>query len=200
MFRKLALVAAVAAAMSVSACGGQAEPTSDSLTTSAGSQPALTTSLPTLTRTSSAAPVTETVTETASAPDAPVTAVDPSTFEDGNGISWTSPTGNIACRISSLDYGSGCQAADAPVPPGASCTNSTFTVDQLTKGFFMKQSTIEPACFNQGVFYSQTPKVLQYNQSIAMNGYTCASREDGMTCTNDGGFGFQLSAQVARLF
>ncbi|GGF99706.1 hypothetical protein GCM10007304_12010 [Rhodococcoides trifolii] len=200
MFRTLALTATAALALTLTACGGQADTPPDAVSTSTAGQPAPTSSLPTLTRTSSAAPATETVTETASAPDAPITAVDPATFDDGNGISWTSPSGNIACRISSLEYGSGCQAADAPVPPGASCTNPTFTVDQLTKGYFMKQSTIEPACFNQGVFYSQTPKVLQYNESISMNTYTCVSREDGMTCTNDGGFGFQLSAQVARLF
>ncbi|MGU3434995.1 hypothetical protein ACNHUS_18505 [Actinomycetes bacterium M1A6_2h] len=199
MSRTLALVAAIATALTVAACGGQTPAPPDSPTTSAAAQPT-TSSPPTLTRTNSTQTETQTVTEPAPATPAPVAAVDPSTYDDGNGISWTSPSGNIACRISSLEYGSGCQAADAPVPPGASCTNPTFTVDQLTKGFFMKQSTIEPACFNQGVFYSQAPKVLQYNQSIAMNNYTCVSREDGMTCTNDGGFGFQLSAQVARLF
>jgi ABC-type transport system substrate-binding protein len=197
MSRTLVLIAAIATTLTVAACGGQTPAPSVSPTTSAAAEQT-TSSPPTLTRTSSTQ--TETETETVTQPATTVVAVDPSTFEDGNGISWTSPSGNIACRISSLEYGSGCQAADAPVPPGASCTNPTFTVDQLTKGFFMKQSTIEPACFNQGVFYSPTPKVLQYNQSIAMNSYTCVSREDGMTCTNDDGFGFQLSAQVARLF
>ncbi len=111
-------------------------------------------------------------------------AVDPAVLSaDGNGITWVSPSGNIWCRISEGEYGSGCQARDAPVPNGATCVNPTFTVEQLSKGFYLHPDSVQPACFNQGVFTTEHPTALEYGQSVTTGGYTCISRRSGMACT-----------------
>ncbi|MFF1555531.1 DUF6636 domain-containing protein [Rhodococcus erythropolis] len=127
--------------------------------------------------------------------------VDPTLFAaDDNGIAWITPTRNIWCRISPGTYGSGCQARNAPVPEGATCVNPTFTVDQLSKGFYLMPDRVEPSCFNQGVFTTEHPKVLQYEHTVHYQGYSCTSRTIGMTCTNGTGHGFELSMQTARSF
>ncbi|OZC86191.1 hypothetical protein CH304_06100 [Rhodococcus sp. 15-649-1-2] len=127
--------------------------------------------------------------------------VDPATLAaDGNGIAWTSPTKNISCRISSDTYGSGCQSRDAPVPRGAACTNPTFTVDELSKGFFLHPDRVEPTCFNQGVFASEFPVVLEYDQSVTFDGYTCTSRRTAMMCSTANGHGFELSRETANWY
>ncbi|WP_037163580.1 DUF6636 domain-containing protein [Rhodococcoides fascians] len=144
---------------------------------------------------------------TPTAPTAPteqveqVEQVDPATLAaDGNGIAWTSPTKNISCRISSDTYGSGCQSRDAPVPRGAACTNPTFTVDELSKGFFLHPDRVEPTCFNQGVFASEFPVVLEYDQSVTFDGYTCTSRRTAMMCSTANGHGFELSRETANWY
>ncbi len=129
-------------------------------------------------------------------------AVDPAVLSaDGNGITWVSPSGNIWCRISEGEYGSGCQARDAPVPNGATCVNPTFTVEQLSKGFYLHPDSVQPACFNQGVFTTEHPTALEYGQSVTTGGYTCISRRSGMACTTAGGdHGFELSTETASWF
>lgn len=131
-----------------------------------------------------------------------VTAVDPADFamETRDGVEWVSPSRNIYCHITEGEFSSGCQAADAPVPDGANCTNPTFTVDQLSKGFFMSPNKATPNCFNQGVFGGDPDQILPYDHSISYNGFTCTSREDAMMCDAGGGHGFVLSMQEARAY
>lgn len=132
---------------------------------------------------------------------APVTPVDPAVFDDnGGGVAWKSPTGQISCRLATKTFESGCQSRTAPVPDGANCVNPTFTVDQLSKGFVMQNDTVTPLCFNQGVFSIEFPQVLPYEHSITFDDITCTSRESGMSCTNGLGHGFVLSMQEARQF
>ncbi|MCZ4078421.1 hypothetical protein O1W68_10755 [Rhodococcus sp. H36-A4] len=157
-------------------------------------------STPALTVTTDPEPVESTDTNVAD-PSNDVRAVDPSSLSaDGYGIAWVSPSGNIWCRISEGTYGSGCQARDAPVPDGANCVNPTFTVEQLSKGFYLHPDSVEPSCFNQGVFTTEHPTVLEYGQSVTTGGYTCVSRRSGMACATDNGHGFELSAESAPWF
>ncbi|WP_261392671.1 DUF6636 domain-containing protein [Rhodococcus sp. BP22] len=157
-------------------------------------------STPALTVTTNPEPVEATNTNGID-PNNDVLAVDPASLSaDGYGIAWVSPSGNIWCRISEGTYGSGCQARDAPVPDGANCVNPTFTVEQLSKGFFLHPDSVEPSCFNQGVFTTEHPTVLEYGQSVTTGGYTCVSRRSGMGCTTGNGHGFELSTESAPWF
>lgn len=129
--------------------------------------------------------------------------MDPALFADTGGyggVVFNSPSKKIYCRIAEGEYSSGCQSGTAPVPVGANCTNPTFTVDQLSKGFFLMPDKVVPTCFNQGVFGSEFPHTLQYNESISWNGFTCTSRESGMFCATSNGHGFELSDEIATWY
>ncbi|MDJ0395025.1 hypothetical protein QMK17_17005 [Rhodococcus sp. G-MC3] len=140
-------------------------------------------------------PQTQQVTKSESAP---VTVVDPAGFaQEGNGIAWVSPSGKIFCRIAEGQYSSGCQSGSAPIPAGADCVTPSFTIDQLSKGFYLNPGLVTPTCFNQGTFGSENSKVLGYNESISSGGFTCTSRMDAMVCDAGGGHGFSLSMQAA---
>lgn len=186
-------VLAACALVGVAACGSQPQPApSEAIATAAPPSAAVVTS-------ANSPVASSAVTSTPAAPA--VTAVDPADFSaDGNGIAWTSPTGKIWCRISPGEFGSGCQSYTAPVPDGADCVSPTFTIDQLTKGFYLTPTTVLPTCFNQGVFSTEFPSVLPYDMSVTTDGYTCTSRETGMTCMTPTGHGFEMSMQVARSF
>nr|WP_296775532.1 hypothetical protein [Rhodococcus sp. (in: high G+C Gram-positive bacteria)] len=192
-------VLAACALVGVAACGSQPQPApSEAIATAAPSQAIATAAPPTTAvATSSNSPaMSSTATSTPAA-----TAVDPADFSaDGYGIAWESPTGKIWCRIAPGEYGSGCQSYTAPVPDGADCVSPTFTIDQLTKGFYLTPTIVLPTCFNQGVFTTEFPKILPYDMSVTTDGYTCTSRETGMTCTTPTGHGFEMSMQVARSF
>lgn len=202
MMRRTFIVLSALAALT--ACGNQndaADPTaaapistvspgvaSPGVTTTTASQPAV------------AAPPTSTEISNAPTENAvAITAVDPADFpmENRAGVAWVSPSGNIYCHITEGEFSSGCQANDAPVPAGANCTNPTFTIDQLTKGFFLAPSKVTPTCFNQGVFGGDPKQILPYDHSISYDGYTCTSREAAMVCDAGGGHGFVLSKEEA---
>ncbi|MFT3715076.1 MAG: hypothetical protein QM774_03760 [Gordonia sp. (in: high G+C Gram-positive bacteria)] len=115
-------------------------------------------------------------------------------------VAFVSPSGNVWCRLGAGQYSAGCQAEKAPIPAGADCRgNDMNPVDSLTRGFYLDGEKVTPSCFNQGVFASPERKPLPYGYTITANGYTCTSREDGMTCnTPSGEHGFVLSMQEAR--
>ncbi|WP_018178864.1 DUF6636 domain-containing protein [Jongsikchunia kroppenstedtii] len=130
---------------------------------------------------------------------------DPAHYRDGIGddVAFVSPTKNIWCRLGAAKFTAGCQAKDAPVPAGAekSCAgNEMYPPNSLSRGFWFEGDSVVPSCFNQGIFTSPHPKALPYGYTISANGYTCTSREDGMTCTNGSGHGFVMSMQQARQF
>ncbi|MDF0529916.1 hypothetical protein P0W64_11080 [Tsukamurella sp. 8F] len=134
-----------------------------------------------------------------------LTAADPAEYHNGDGgdVAFISPTKNIWCRLGAGKYEAGCQAMKAPIPEGAGdrCKgNDMYPQSSLSRGFYLRGNTVEPACFNQGVFTSPNPKVLPYQSTIEANGYTCTSRETGITCTTSNGRGFVLSMQEARAF
>jgi hypothetical protein len=146
---------------------------------------------------------TETVAKN-TVPGPEIQAVDPDAFRPGGyqgDVVFTSPTGNIWCRLGKGDYNAGCQARHAPVPPGADCDgNEYYPADMLSRGFYLFPNSVLPTCFNQGVFTAEHAKALPYGKSISANGYTCVSRVTEMTCLNPAEHGFQLSMQFAGIF
>ncbi|WP_415977012.1 hypothetical protein [Rhodococcus sp. 077-4] len=211
MIRKFAL-AAVLTTAALTACGSQEAPAADSApTASVAAQipapPQVTIAAPSNTGgddsdASAEAPATSSPKGADPANNtAPITPVDTSPYSvHGNEVAWKSPSGNIHCKIGSGPFSSGCQSAVAPVPDGSGddcAPNTTFTVDMLSKGFYLDPGKVTPTCFNQGVFAFEDAKALEYNTSITFNGFTCFSRVEAMICDAGGGHGFVLSMQQA---
>ncbi|WP_155289645.1 hypothetical protein [Rhodococcoides fascians] len=214
MIRRTALLAAAATltAVTLTACGSDDAPAAAPAPTAASQNsapPQVTVAAPTQTSGSNAggesgAPAATESTPTAADPGnntAPITPVDPaSLIVPGNQVAWKSPSGKIYCKIGSGPFSSGCQSSDAPVPDGAEADcapNSTFSVDMLSKGFYLDPGKVTPTCFNQGVFGAEDAQVLEYNTSVSYNGFTCFSRVEAMICDAGGGHGFVLSMQQA---
>ncbi|MDV8023828.1 hypothetical protein [Rhodococcus sp. IEGM 1330] len=211
MVRKLALAAVLTTAV-LTACGNQDAPAADPApTTSVAAQipapPQVTIAAPSNAGTegsgeSAEAPAATSETDADPANNtAPITPVDPARYTAyGNQVGWKSPSGNIYCKIGTGPFSSGCQSSNAPVPDGAEadCSpNSTFTVDMLSKGFYLDPGKVTPTCFNQGVFGVENAQPLEYNTSITFNGFTCFSRVEAMICDAGGGHGFVLSMEQA---
>lgn len=211
MIRKLAL-AAVLTTAALTACGNQDPPAADPApTTSVAAQipapPQVTIAAPSATGSEGSVESAEAPAGTrATASDpasntAPITPVDPARYSAyGDQVGWKSPSGNIYCKIGTGPFSSGCQSSSAPVPDGAEAgcaPNSTFSVDMLSKGFYLEPGKVTPTCFNQGVFGVENAQPLEYNTSITFNGMTCFSRVEAMICDAGGGHGFVLSMQQA---
>ncbi|MBY4131003.1 hypothetical protein HQO83_21645 [Rhodococcus fascians] len=213
MFRRTALLAATAAlAVALTACGSEDAPAAAPPPTAESqisAPPQVTAAAPTQTGendegSESGAPAATESTPAAADPGnntAPITPVDPaSLIVPGNQVAWKSPSGKIYCKIGSGPFSSGCQSSEAPVPDGAEADcapNSTFSVDMLSKGFYLDPGKVTPTCFNQGVFGAEDAQVLEYNTSVSYNGFTCFSRVEAMICDAGGGHGFVLSMQQA---
>nr|WP_314145212.1 hypothetical protein [uncultured Rhodococcus sp.] len=216
MIRKTALIAAAASltALALTACGSEDAPAaapapSTSVAAQIPAPPQVTIAAPTDTGGDSPggqaeAPAATGSTSTAADPAsnaAPITPVDPARYSAyGDQVGWKSPSGNIYCKIGTGPFSSGCQSSSAPVPDGAEADcapNSTFTVDMLSKGFYIEPGKVTPTCFNQGVFGVENAQPLEYNTSITFNGMTCFSRVEAMICDAGGGHGFVLSMQQA---
>ena len=213
MFRRSALLAATAAvALAMTACGSEDAPAA--APTPAPSAPSQTPAPPQVTIAAPSDAGDDGSSESAEVPapagaaatdpannTEPITPVDPATYSvSGEQVAWKSPSGNVYCKIGSGPFSSGCQASDAPVPAGAEADcapNTTFSVDMLSKGFYLDPGKVTPTCFNQGVFGFEGQKVLEYNHSVTFNGFTCFSRVEAMICDAGGGHGFVLSMQQA---
>lgn len=210
-FSKLTLTAVLTTA-ALTACGNQDAPAAAPPTSAAAQIPAspqVTVAAPTDSTDGDAEGGTEATQATESNPTAadpanntaPLTPVDPARYSAyGNQVGWKSPSGNIYCKIGNGPFSSGCQSSSAPVPDGAEADcapNSTFSVDMLSKGFYLEPGKVTPTCFNQGVFGVENAQPLEYNTSITFNGMTCFSRVEAMICDAGGGHGFVLSMQQA---
>ncbi|MDZ7912606.1 MAG: hypothetical protein U5O16_12355 [Rhodococcus sp. (in: high G+C Gram-positive bacteria)] len=210
MFRRTALIAALAA-FTLTACGGEdppaaAPPPATAAVSQIPAPPQVTIAAPPAGSgddSSEPAQAPATANPQQQVPDpasntAPITPVDPARYSAyGNQVGWKSPSGNIYCKIGDSEFSSGCQASDAPVPDGANCDTPSFTIDQLGKGFYMTPGKVTPTCFNQGEFGVENAQPLEYNTSITFNGFTCFSRVEAMVCDAGGGHGFVLSMQQA---
>jgi hypothetical protein len=209
MTRKFALAALLTTA-ALTACGSQEAPAaapapSTSVAAQIPAPPQVTIAAPSSTGDGPvdppAAPIPMPTAADPASNTAPITPVDPPAYSvHGNEVAWESPSGNVYCKIGSGPFSSGCQANDAPVPAGSGndcAPNTTFTVDMLSKGFYLDPGKVTPTCFNQGVFAFEDAKALEYNTSITFNGFTCFSRVEAMICDAGGGHGFVLSMQQA---
>lgn len=121
----------------------------------------------------------------------------------GGDVYFRSPTGNIHCRLGDWTVATaGCQAKEAPVPPGGEkeCAgNEIYPASSLSRGYLLYPDRVRPICFNQGYLGAPNAKTLPYNSSVAVNGYTCTSRVEGVTClTAAGAHGFFMSLQTMR--
>lgn len=218
MIRRLTLAVGAVALTALAACGSQDAPPPTAASAPATSAATQATALPQVTapaqvtiaappdgsNDSGGTPAPANPNPSAADPannTAPITPVDPTAFAvPDNQVAWKSPSGKIYCKIGTGPFSSGCQASGAPVPDGAGedcAPNSTFTVDMLSKGFYLEPQSVRPTCFNQGVFGAEYAQVLEYNTSITYNGFTCYSRTEGMVCDAGGGHGFLLSMQQA---
>ncbi|MBW4781117.1 hypothetical protein KZO37_17280 [Rhodococcus fascians] len=133
-FWKLTLTAVLTTA-ALTACGSQEAPAADpapstSVAVQMPAPPQVTIAAPTDSTDGDAEGGTEAPQATESNPTAadpanntaPITPVDPARYSAyGNQVGWKSPSGNIYCKIGYIEFSSGCQAADAPIPDGANC-------------------------------------------------------------------------------
>lgn len=211
-------VAFAAAALVLTACSSSDAPAAEPSTTSAAAQvsglPQVTLAAPlegttpdgTTDEAGPPAAAPSTATNPADGADpasntAPITPVDPALYSAyGDQVGWKSPSGNVFCKIGPVPSSSGCQSANAPVPAGAEADcapNSTFSVDMLSKGFYLDPGKVTPTCFNQGIFGVENARTLEYDTSIAFDGFTCYSRVEAMICDAGDGHGFVLSMQQA---
>lgn len=132
-----------------------------------------------------------------------VTTVPAGRFETAPGeYYFRTPSGNIFCGIRTAPdtppvMVAGCQAR-VSVPPavGPACTNANNDAHLVS----FVDGRAEHRCTNQGIFVGVgDPPVLRYGQALAVGGYRCTSRVDGVTCvTDDDSAGFMLSREVNR--
>ena len=139
--------------------------------------------------------------EAPSKAEAPVN-VDPAAFygpsASGPGYMFKSPTDNVTCGLAfdNVQIPYGCQArVSVPSNTGVTCLNGGNSVysSQLVSGAAISQCVNQPFYVGgSGTGENLGGPVLQYGQSITVNGTTCTSEEVGMTCTG-GSFGFTLA-------
>lgn len=104
---------------------------------------------------------------------------------------FSSPTGNITCMIADFDGGPTvrCDLAESNITQQHDCggTGDWGWAVSLLRG--------EPAsmiCVSDTVMAPGLP-VLAYGDSTTVDGLTCTSRENGMTCRDDAGHQFRLA-------
>ncbi|MDJ0395024.1 hypothetical protein QMK17_17000 [Rhodococcus sp. G-MC3] len=128
--------------------------------------------------------------------------VDARDFERGDGqYFFKTPSGNAFCAFHSSNAPGtdvGCQVHySVPGNTGRLCLNTennTYGV-QIRNG-----GTVEQICTNQGIFVNTDPRVLEYGQTIGVQGDICRSTEAGVTCYSGSGSGFMISRDVNIAF
>lgn len=144
-----------------------------------------------------------------SAPSAPTdgrfTPVGAAKFQLDGGHYFQSPTGNIMCGIlSTAPYGVGCQLrkADYITPKLPDCTDAP----NRKVAVHLLEGKTEFLCTSQGIFVgipqdgsAAGGAVLNYGESLTVNGYTCSSSSQGVRCVG-GSHGFAISADDQHTF
>ncbi|MFC9965509.1 DUF6636 domain-containing protein [Nocardia ignorata] len=133
------------------------------------------------------------------------TPVDASKFQLDGGHYFRSPSGNIYCGIlTQAPYGVGCQLASTNYisPKLPNCTDAP---DRKVAAHLYEGKS-ELLCTSQGIFVGipqdGSPAggaVLNYGQSLTVNGYTCDSSSQGVRCMARG-HGFAISADDQHTF
>ncbi|MFC4124062.1 DUF6636 domain-containing protein [Nocardia rhizosphaerae] len=144
-----------------------------------------------------------------SAPSAPTddrfTTVDAGRFRLDGGYYFQSPTGNIMCGILAMaPYGVGCQLGHANyiTPKLPNCTDAP----NRKVAVHLYEGKPEFLCTSQGIFVgipqdgsAAGGPVLNYGESLTVDGYTCSSSSQGVRCLADG-HGFAISADDQHTF
>ena len=116
-------------------------------------------------------------------------------------VQFQSPTGNIHCYIYT-DGSEGearCDLIDlTPTfrrpPPG--CFEGDWGA-YFTVSLYGRRGLL--ACVGDSAV-DRGSMVLNYSRSLSVGGFTCASEETGMTCTNPAGHGFSVARAKQQLF
>ncbi|MFD6896697.1 hypothetical protein ACFWB0_19385 [Rhodococcus sp. NPDC060086] len=203
--RVSSVVVALGAVLVLSGCGGSAdepdaaaEETTTVTTTSVTAAPA-TTEATTSETLPSELPPSETTTE-APTPEAPPTLAAVA-FEQGESYYFTTPDGAFACGIVQLPgrTEAGCEGVTDPVPPQPeNCV--------VNWGHGMRVVDSGPGEFlcSGGPVYlpvEGSAEVLPAGATLSQLGYTCATTEADVTCTNDTtGHGFTVASGSNETF
>ena len=143
----------------------------------------------TTTSTSSSGGAGVSTTASTSATSAPTRTVSISTF--------SSPSGNIGCLI--INGSARCDIRNrhwSPPPHPSSCP----PVVDYGQGLIVDtRGNARFVCAGDTALNPSAPP-LQYGVDTRVGGLTCASRSDGMTCTNAYGHGFTIAIQGYRIF
>ncbi|MFE1595185.1 hypothetical protein [Nocardia sp. NPDC058705] len=142
---------------------------------------------------------------TGSAPtDGRFTPVDASKYRIDGSYHFQSPTGNIKCGVLAMaPLGVGCQLIKANIitPKLPNCTDAP----DRKVATHLYEGKSEFWCTSQGIFIGfptdgvSGGKVLNYGESLTVNGYTCTSSTQGVRCV-EGRHGFAISADDQHIF
>jgi hypothetical protein len=195
---RLTLGIVAAAALALAGCGSGATktvtvPGPSTSTSSTASTAGFTTitSPPSTTASSSATSTVQTTTSTAPATTtaAPTTTVRLATFR--------SPSSNIGCDVA--DGEARCdirRRSWSPPPHPASCPSEVDFGQGLQVGTSGLGGFV---CAGDTALDPSAP-ALAYGADSHVGSFTCASRTNGMTCTNAKGHGFFITSEFYRLF
>lgn len=175
-------------------CGGSTKtvtvttPTDPGTTGSSSGGAGITTTSTTSTSSSGGAAVS-TTTSKSTTPSAPTKTVSISTF--------SSPSGNIGCLI--IDGSARCDIRNRHWSPPAHPSSCPPVVDYGQGLIVDTTGNARFVCAGDTALNPSAPP-LQYGVNTQVGGLTCASRTDGMTCTNSDGHGFTIAIQGYRIF
>ncbi len=151
--------------------------------------------------TASSSSASTTATTAAPTTAAPTTAItrppQPTLLDGGDSYAFTSPSGNIACVMSS-SAGASCWIGEKDwtidQPDGPFCEESDWgnAVDVAADGPFFP-------CYTD-FSWDPTAAALGYGQAVQVGAFRCESAEAGVTCRNGAGSGFRVRRASVDLF
>lgn len=148
----------------------------------------VTTTATTTTATTTTAATTTAATTTAADPTAGGTTAAPAGLAIDH---FTSPTGNITCMIFTDDAGPSarCDLTESSISEQHDCGGTGIWGRSVS---LVRGAPASMTCISDTVMDAGLP-TLAYGDSTTVDGLTCTSRQDGMTCRDDAGHRFRLS-------
>lgn len=137
------------------------------------------------------------------APPVPVNPADYRLPEHPNELYYfRSPSTNFSCGIITLPPSAGCHGTTAPVPPRPEDCNARIS---WGRGLFVHATGKTGFICTGGAIYSngfgRDDPVLPYGRSLTAHGFTCVSRQSGVTCTHHPtDHGFRIAAESNEQF
>ncbi|WP_338043629.1 alpha/beta fold hydrolase [Lentzea albidocapillata] len=113
-----------------------------------------------------------------------------------------SPSKNFSCGIITLELSAGCHGKTSPVPPRPEHCSTHIS---WGSGMFVNATGKTDFICTGGVIYSngfgREDPVLPYGRSLTVLGFTCVSRQSGVTCTHQStAHGFRIAAESNEQF